>query len=656
MDILLNGTKREIQHFLNDTPIPEPFNICGIIITTNEKTDFKIPEYNSLKEAEKSVPHALIIGENAEISFQSGRGLIKRLHENYLEFQAVERQNKKLHKIVNSTHDGMIAIDSEEKITLINKRAEEMTGLSAESSIGKYIQKEMPSSRLPRVLKTEKTELNRKQQIGENRTIITTRVPMYGEGGIIGVLAVFRDITEIENMAEEVTNLKSIRTMLEAIIESSNDAISVVDNEGHGLLINPAYTRLTGLTKAEVIGKPATTDISEGESIHMKVLQSGASVRGARMKVGPSRRDVVVNAAPLIVDATVQGSVGVIHDVSEMEALTTELEQARRIIRTLEAKYEFADIAGSSSELQMAVEQAKAAAKTPAAILLRGESGTGKELFAHAVHNESRRKYNRFVRVNCAALSETLLESELFGYVEGAFSGARRGGKKGLFEEADKGSIFLDEIGELSAKMQAKLLRVLQEGEIVKVGGTKSEEVDVRIIAATNVDIEKKIENGEFRQDLYYRLNRVPIYIPALRERNEDIPVISRYLLEKLNQEYGRYVQELSEEALLKLQQYQWPGNVRELENVLGRAIIHMSQNARTIQASDLFPEEGKTGMIHEKTGTSDNISLADQIEKAERKALQQALIEENGNKTKTARRLQISLRSLYYKMEKYNL
>ncbi|TVP82756.1 MAG: PAS domain S-box protein [Alkalicoccus sp.] len=656
MDILLNGTKREIEHFLNDTPIPEPFNICGIVITTNEKTDFKIPEYNSLKEAEKAVPHALIIGEKAEISFQSGRGLIKRLHENYRELQVVRRRNKKLHKIVNSTHDGMIAIDGEEKITLINRRAEEMTGLSAESSIGKYIQKEMPSSRLPRVLKTKKTEFNRKQQIGENRTIITTRVPMYDEGAIIGVLAVFRDITEIENMAEEVTNLKSIRTMLEAIIESSNDAISVVDNEGHGLLINPAYTRLTGLTKGEVIGKPAATDISEGESIHMKVLQSGSSVRGARMKVGPSRRDVVVNAAPLIVDEAVQGSVGVIHDVSEMEALTTELEQARRIIRTLEAKYEFADIAGNSSELQMAVDQAKAAAKTPAAILLRGESGTGKELFAHAVHNESRRKYNRFVRVNCAALSETLLESELFGYVEGAFSGARRGGKKGLFEEADKGSIFLDEIGELSAKMQAKLLRVLQEGEIVKVGGTKSEEVDVRIIAATNVDIEKKIESGEFRQDLYYRLNRVPIYIPALRERSEDIPVISTYLLEKLNQEYGRFVQEISEEALLKLQQYQWPGNVRELENVLGRAIIHMSQSARIIQVSDLFPEEEKTGMLLEKTGTSQKIPLADQIEKAEKKALQQALIEENGNKTKTARRLHISLRSLYYKMEKHNL
>jgi PAS domain S-box-containing protein len=656
MDILLNGTKREIEHFLNNTPIPEPFNICGIVITTSEKTDIKIEEYNSLKEAEKAVPYALIIGEKAEISFQSGRSVIKRLHEYYIKLQAAVRQNKKLHKIVNSTHDGMIAIDREEKITLINRRAEEMTGLSAEGSIGKYIQKEMPSSRLPRVLKTEKTELNRKQQIGENRTIITTRVPMYDEGAIIGVLAVFRDITEIENMAEEVTNLKSIRTMLEAIIESSNDAISVVDNEGHGLLINPAYTRLTGLTKAEVIGKPAATDISEGESIHMKVLQSRKSVRGARMKVGPSRRDVVVNAAPLIVDAEVQGSVGVIHDVSEMEALTTELEQARRIIRTLEAKYEFADIAGSSSEQQMAVEQAKAAAKTPAAILLRGESGTGKELFAHAVHNESRRKYNRFVRVNCAALSETLLESELFGYVEGAFSGARRGGKKGLFEEADKGSIFLDEIGELSAKMQAKLLRVLQEGEIVKVGGTKSEEVDVRIIAATNVDIEKKIENGEFRQDLYYRLNRVPIYIPALRERNEDIPVISRYLLEKLNQEYGRNVQDLSEEALLKLQQYQWPGNVRELENVLGRAIIHMSQSARIIQAADLFPEEEKTGVIGEKTGVSEQLSLAEEIEKAERRALQQALIEENGNKTKTARRLQISLRSLYYKMEKHHL
>lgn len=200
--------------------------------------------------------------------------------------------------------------------------------------------------------------------------------------------------------------------------------------------------------------------------------------------------------------------------MSEIKMLTAELNRARQIIRTLEAKYTFDDIIGKSEQILVALEQAKLGAKTPATILLRGESGTGKELFAHAIHNESDRKYNKFIRVNCAALSENLLESELFGYEEGAFSGAKRGGKKGLFEEANNGSIFLDEIGELTQNMQAKLLRVLQEKEIVRVGGTKAIPVNVRIIAATNVNIEKAMADGTFREDLYYRINRYPISIP----------------------------------------------------------------------------------------------------------------------------------------------
>ena len=227
-----------------------------------------------------------------------------------------------------------------------------------------------------------------------------------------------------------------------------------------------------------------------------------------------------------------KGSVGVIHDVSEIKTLTAELNRARQIIRTLEAKYTFDDIIGTSEQMLVALEQAKLGAKTPATILLRGESGTGKELFAHAIHNESDRKYNKFIRVNCAALSESLLESELFGYEEGAFTGARRGGKR-TFEEANNGSIFLDEIGELTQSTQAKLLRVLQEKEIIRVGGAKAISVNVRIIAATNVNIEKAMAEGAFREDLYYRINRYPISIPPLRQRKEDIEALSIRLIEK---------------------------------------------------------------------------------------------------------------------------
>src|SRR5690625_5072784 len=233
-----------------------------------------------------------------------------------------------------------------------------------------------------------------------------------------------------------------------------------------------------------------------------KFLQTQLQDRSVRNKVGSSKKDVLVNVAPVIDYGQIKGSVGVIHDVSEIKTLTTELKRARQIIRNLEAKYTFDDIVATSEEMTVALEQAKVGAKTPATVLLRGKSGTGKELFAHAIHNESERKHNKFIPVNCAAIAESLLESEMFGYEEGAFSGAKRGGKKGLFEEANMGSIFLDEIGELSLKTQAKLLRVLQEHEIVRVGGTEPIHIDVRVITATNVNLEKAIMQKTFRQDL----------------------------------------------------------------------------------------------------------------------------------------------------------
>ncbi|WP_106587190.1 sigma 54-interacting transcriptional regulator [Salsuginibacillus halophilus] len=554
--------------------------------------------------------------------------------------------------ILQSTHDGMIAINQNEQIILYNRQAELITGVTNEQALGAWIYDILPQSKLPDVLKHQHIEANQQQTFANGRNIVTTRVPLWRGEEMLGALAVFQDVTDVQNMAEEVTNLKSIQQMLEAIIQSSEEAISVVDENGNGLLINPAYTRLTGLTADEVVGQPATADISEGESMHFAVLRTEQPVRGARMKVGPNRKDVLVNAAPILVDGTLKGSVGVIQDVSEIRALTEELERARQIIRTLEAKYTFSDIIGQSEEMQVAVNQAQAAAATPVNVMLRGESGTGKELFAHAIHDASKRKYRPFIRVNCAALSESLLESELFGYEEGAFSGAKRGGKRGLFEEAHEGSLFLDEIGEMSASTQAKLLRVLQEKEIVRVGGTASIPVDVRVIAATNVQLELAIHDGSFREDLYYRLNKLPIQIPPLAERLEDLNELCQHLLYKINQEYGRNVQQLSAGALQELKQYHWPGNVRELENVLGRAVIHMPFHATEIVPEHLPPltksEEPKPS-VEKYSG-----SLQERLDAFERQQLLEALAMFEGNKTKAAEHLKISIRNLYYKLEKH--
>ncbi|MES5892546.1 MULTISPECIES: sigma-54-dependent Fis family transcriptional regulator [Bacillus cereus group] len=586
--------------------------------------------------------------------------IVTRLaHEKESLIGKLEEQTQQGDLILNSTHDGMIVIDQEGQVRLFNKSAERIIGYKKEEAIGKYILEVIPTSKLLRIIRTKKIEVNHELTLENEKKIITTRIPILKEDGEVqGAFAIFKDITEVVDLAEEVTDLKEIQTLLEAIINSSEEAISVVDEKGRGLVINPAYTKLTGLTEEDIIGKPATTDIVEGESMHMKVLRTRRAVRGIHMKIGQKKRDVIVNVAPVIVDGILKGSVGVIRDVSEIQKLTNELNRARQIIRTLEAKYSFDDIVGDSDETTAAIEQAKLGANTPATVLLRGESGTGKELFAHAIHNGSNRKYNKFVRVNCAAISETLLESELFGYEEGAFSGAKRGGKRGFFEEANNGSIFLDEIGELSANTQAKLLRVLQEKEIVKVGGTKAIPINVRVIAATHVNLEKAILEGKFREDLYYRLNKIPIQIPSLRQRKGDIPAIAERLIQKINQDYGRNVEGLTDSAISYLQSYEWPGNVRELENILGRAIIFMNYNEIYIDVHHLPPLHKE-----EQVETKQNNLLPELEEKAlehlvtefEGNIIREYLEKFEGNKTKTAKALGISVRNLYYKIEKYD-
>ncbi|WHY65623.1 sigma 54-interacting transcriptional regulator [Neobacillus sp. SuZ13] len=564
--------------------------------------------------------------------------------------------------IFNATNDGMVVIDKNGKVILFNTRAQEIIGVTKEQAIGKYVVEVIPTSRLPFILESRRIEANQEMVLENDRKIITTRIPIIEENGtLIGAFAVFKDITEVVNLAEELTDLREIQTMLQAIIHSSDDAISVVDENGRGILINPAYSRITGLTQEQVIGQPATTDISEGESMHMKVLQTRRAVRGVPMRVGPSKREVIVNVAPIIVKGKLKGSVGVIHDMSEMKSLNRELNRARQLIRKLEAKYTFEDIIGQSDEMMLAIEQAKLGAKTPATVLLRGESGTGKELFAHAIHNASDRKYNKFIRVNCAAISETLLESELFGYEEGAFSGAVRGGKRGFFEEANNGSIFLDEIGELPVNTQAKLLRVLQEKEIIRVGGTKPISINVRIIAATNVNLEKGIAKGSFREDLYYRLNRMPIHIPPLRKRKEEIPLLNERLIQKISQDYGRNVEGITPAALKQLMEYDWPGNVRELENILGRAIIFMKYNDQFIDVQHLPELKNKKNLAESSVSNSTDSmvmdrTLSDMMEEFEAKIINQTLLRLNGNKTLTAKTLGLSVRNLYYKIEKYNI
>lgn len=450
-----------------------------------------------------------------------------------------------------------------------------------------------------------------------------------------------------------------LRLILWTIINSIQDAISVVDENGIGILFNKAYCRLTGLRETDVLNKPASVDIAEGESVHMKVLETGQPIKGVPMKVGPHKRHVLVSCAPIVVNGVLRGSVGIIHDVSEIRALMEELQRTKQKVRQLESKYSFDDIIGESAALTQAINLAKVAAVTPANVLLRGECGTGKELFAHAIHEASPRREMQFIRVNCSALPESLLESELFGYTEGAFTGARKHGKKGIFEEASGGTIFLDEIGSMEVSLQAKILRVLQEGEIVRIGEARPIPVDVRIIAATNADLEALITAGKFRKDLYYRLNVFPILVPALMDRREDIPLLAQYYLNRMGHDYNRVGAYLTPEAAVVLQQYDWPGNVRELKNVIARALINLKKEETMVEVRHLMfslnngPALSQSG---QPTCIYSGQALSEMQAQWEKTVLLEALRAAGGNKTEAARNLKISIRNLYNKLDKYGV
>lgn len=555
-------------------------------------------------------------------------------------------------KILNSLIEGIIVVDSDETIAFINDEAVDILGVDGEEAVGAPVRETIPNTRLHIVLKTGKTELNRIQYL-EEKTIVTSRFPIVNaKGEVHAAMAVFRDITNVERMAEEVINHKEMEVLLTSIIDAIYDAISVADEKGKIVLVNKAYTRITGMSPDYVVGKMATVDIAEGSSLHLEVARTRKPIYNARLKVGPNRKEVVVNVTPLFVKGQFQGSVGVIHDISEIERLARELEDTRRLLRYVKAKYTFDDIAGSSKLMQVAIDQARKVSTTRATVLLNGQSGTGKELFAHAIHNSSDRKDASFISVNCAALPESLLESELFGYVEGAFTGARRGGKKGLLQEADKGTVFLDEVAKMSLSVQSKFLKFLQDKEIKPVGGNETVKLDVRVIAATNVSLEKLVAEGNFLPDLYYRLNVVPIVIPALKEHPEDIPEVARLIVMRLNQEYGRVVTAIDPAVISIFKKHDWPGNVRELENVIGRAMISMELDEKVIKVTHI------KGVFenYEKRSQLPEGKLSVLMDGYEREVIKAVLDKCSWNKTKASNELGISIRSLYYKLEKHGL
>src|SRR5215467_5471480 len=331
---------------------------------------------------------------------------------------------------------------------------------------------------------------------------------------------------------------------------------------------------------------------------------------------------------------------------SERQRLVDENTQLRQ---ELKERYDFSNIIGNSGPMKQVYEQVAQVAHTNTTVLIRGESGTGKELIAHAIHYNSLRAKKPFIKVSCAALPETLIESELFGYEKGAFTGAQNR-KKGRFEMAEGGTLFLDEIGDLNLSTQVKLLRVLQEREFERLGGTETIKANVRLIAATNKDLEKGISAGAFREDLYYRLNVFTIFVPPLRERKPDVLLLADFFLEKYAHEHRKHIKRISTPAIDMLSSYHWPGNVRELENTIERAVLVCDGNV--VHGHHLPP----TLQTAEASGTMMSTSLAEAVEAYEKDLIQDALTTTRGNCAKTARMLSTTERIISYKVKKYEI
>jgi Nif-specific regulatory protein len=339
--------------------------------------------------------------------------------------------------------------------------------------------------------------------------------------------------------------------------------------------------------------------------------------------------------------------------VRNLQILEEEKDQLRyeniKLKGQLTEKYQVANIIGNSRKMREVFEMIQRVAQSPATVLIRGESGTGKELVASAIHYQSKRSARPFIKVNCAALPETLLESELFGHEKGAFSGALAL-KKGRFELAQEGTIFLDEIGDLNQNVQTKLLRVIQEREFERLGGTRTIACDVRIITATNQDLEKAVAEGRFREDLYYRLNGFPVFIPPLRERRADILLLAEHFLERYSRENKKEIKRISSPAIDLLIQYHWPGNVRELQNCIERAVLVCDEEA--IKSQHLPP----TLQTAESSNTQTKLPFKEAVEQYETELIVEALKEANGVQFRAAEILQTSQRILGYKITQYGI
>ncbi|WJV29963.1 sigma 54-interacting transcriptional regulator [Rossellomorea sp. AcN35-11] len=550
---------------------------------------------------------------------------------------------EQLETILSHSHMGVLMTDEHLQIMYANDALVKITGRSVDSILSRRVGDVFPSLSLSHQGHHYDETYQSIVHLSSYETV------NHKEGKII----LFQDISEIEKMAEELQTVKKLKLTIETSLEHAYDGILMTDEQNIITMVSPPLLELFDMDRSEVLHQDADKVLPQLKLAHVFKTET-AEISDFNERKGIK---YIVHRIPIKKDGKVIGAIGKVmfRQLNEVSELFKRLQKAenkasfyhRQLQKSESARFTWDHILSEYPYMDKLKKSAAKAAKGRSTVLIRGESGTGKELFAHAIHNSSARSDGRFVIVNCAAIPEDLLESEFFGYEEGAFTGAKQRGKVGKFDLANGGTLFLDEIGDMSIALQAKLLRVLQEREFYRVGGNERIKVDVRIIAATNRNLEKMVQEGEFREDLYYRLNVISLTIPPLRERVHDVGHLTNKLMVELNSMLGTSITGISAKAEEALSQYRWPGNVRELRNVLERAMTFAEHG--NIQTEDL--PEYLLGQLQEPviqhTGLADDAELG---------AIRKALTQANGNKAQAARLLGISRSGLYEKLKKYEL
>lgn len=569
-----------------------------------------------------------------------------------------------IQSVVNSIYNGIIAIDGDGVINYFNKTAERIFNIPAHEALNRYILNVLPNTggKLLESLNTGKPFYGERLK-GEKVILISNINPIVGNGKISGVVSVFQDISEIENISKELDLFKNMKNWLDTVIESSYDGLWICDHEGKVLRINKASERINGVKAEQVIGKNMKELIADGlfdKSVTLEVLKRKTSVTIMQQIKGGKK--ILVTGNPIFNES---GDIAFVvtndRDISELDHLRGQLQEAQALAKGYSSKISELEMKGvdlsniifKSVEMERIIEMVVRVAHVDSTVLLLGESGVGKGMIAKLIHKHSDRSNGPFIRVDLAGIPDSLVESELFGYEKGAFTGAKTEGKPGFFELANKGTLFLDEIGEIPLSTQSKLLRFLEDHEIIRVGGTEPKEIDVRVIAATNKKIEEMVTAKTFRKDLYYRLNVVPIHIPPLRERRDDIlPLIFHYL-EKFNQSH-RKKKNISPETIETLFQYDFPGNIRELANLIERLVVVTEEDH--IEAKDL--PGSITSHISKAipfSFSSENPSLRVALERYESMIIENA-IHKYGSQREAAKALKVDQGTISRKLKKHIL